>query len=312
MMIGYYTYCKYLADGRSKNREPPAARGERMLTAFQRLIRNPKFLRFAYNPKLISAINKIGLAAPLRNYHYRSVVRSDGVYRASLHGLEAAFRVPIPHDLLRVEYTLSTEAPVLETILRTLRAGDVFLDIGANVGVYTVLSARAVGEAGCVAAFEPEIQRFERLQENLTLNGLGNVRPFRVALGEAEGEARLYVKGPPSPSLVAPQGRVAASAECAMVKVVNGDEYWKAQGLPPPRVVKIDVEGYELSVLKGLRGLLSGPATTFLACEIHPWAGVTVQDVRELLASMRFGNVTTTRRQGEVHMLARKEPFGSR
>lgn len=283
-----------------------------MMTAFQRLMRNPKLLRFAYNPKLISALNTVGLAATLRNYHYRRVVRSDGVYQASLHGLEAAFRVPNPHDLLSVEYTLSTEASTLEIILRSLRAGDVFLDIGAGVGVYTVLSARAVGEAGCVVAFEPEIRRFERLQENLTLNGLGNVRPFRVALGEAEGEGRLYVKGPPAPSLVAPQGHLAASAECEVVKVVNGDEYWKAQGLPPPRVVKIDVEGFELSGLKGLRGVLSGPATTFLVCEIHPWTGVTVQEVKELAAAMRFRTVTTTRRQDEVHMFARKEPFGSR
>ena len=282
-----------------------------MTSVFQRLMRNPKLLRFAYNPKLISAINALGLAAPLRNYHYRRVVSPEGVYRASLHGLQAAFRVPAPHDLLRLEYTLSTEAPVLEVILRSLRAGDVFLDIGADVGVYTVLSARAVGEAGCVIAFEPEIRHFERLRENLTLNGLGNVRPFGVALGDAEGEARLYVKGPPSPSLVVPQGQEAGSGESAMVKVVNGDEYWKGQGLPSPRVVKIDVEGYELAVLKGLRGVLSGPATTFLACEIHPWAGAAIQDVRELLASMRFGNVTTTRRQNEVHMLARKEPLAS-
>ena len=282
-----------------------------MMTAFQRLMRNPKLLRFAYNPKLISALRRIGLAATVRNYHYRRVVRSDGIYQASLHGLKAAFHVPNPRDLFSVEYILSSEEPTLEIIMRSLRPGDVFLDIGANVGVYTVLSARAVGEAGCVLAFEPEIRRFERLQENLTLNGFRNVRPFRVALGEAEGEGRLYVKGPPSPSLVTPHGHLAAGAEWEVVKVVNGDEYWRAHVLPAPRVVKIDVEGFELSVLKGLRGLLSGPATTFLVCEIHPWAGVTVQDVRELLASMRFGNVTTTRRQDEVHMLASKEPFGS-
>jgi len=279
-----------------------------MTTALQRLMRNPRLLRFAYNPKLMSAMHALGLAAPLRDYHYHRVVSPDGVYQVNLHGLEAAFRVPIPHDLHRVEYTLSTEAPVLEMILRSLRAGDVFLDIGAYVGVYTVLSARAVGEAGCVVAFEPEVRRFERLQENLSLNGLGNVRPFRVALGEAEGEGRLYVKGPPSPSLVVPQGQAAGGTESALVRVVKGDDYWKAHGLPSPRVVKIDVEGYELSVLKGLRGLLSGPATTILVCEIHPWAGVTVQDVKELLASMHFGEVAVTRRQGEVHLLARKEP----
>jgi FkbM family methyltransferase len=219
------------------------------------------------------------------------------------------FRVQNPRDLSRVEYILMTETQNLEIVMGSLGPGDVFLDIGASVGVYTILSARRVGEAGRVVAFEPEIQRFSWLQENLTLNGLCNVRPFRVALGEEKGAGRLYVKGMISPSLVAPKGHPEASAEYEPVEIVSGDEFWKIQDFPPPRVVKIDVEGVELSVLRGLRGLLSGPATRLLICEIHPWAGTSVQDVRGLVASMGFRDVATSPRQGEVHMFARKEPL---
>jgi FkbM family methyltransferase len=208
-----------------------------------------------------------------------------------LFGIQAAFRVQNPRDLSRVESTLSTEIRILEIVMRSLGAGDVFLDIGANVGVYTILSARTVREAGRVVAFEPEIQHFNRLQENITLNGLCNVRPFRVALGEEEGIGRLYVKGTPSPSLVAPRGHLKVSAEYELVEVVNGEEFWKVRGLPLPRVVKIDVQGFELAVLRGLRGLLCGPATTLVVCEIHPWAGISVQDVMELVASMGFKHI---------------------
>ena len=279
------------------------------MNALRRFLRNPKFLRFAYNPKLVSALTTFRLAANLRNHHYRSVVQADGIYRTSLSGIQAMFRVQNPRDLLRVEYILMEETQGLEIVMRSLGPGHVFLDIGANVGVYTILSARTVGEAGRVVAFEPEIRHFSRLQENLTLNGLCNVRPFRVALGEEEGAGRLYVKGTPSPSLVAPGGHLEASAEYEPVEVVIGDEFWKIHDLPPPRVVKIDVEGFELSVLRGLRGLLSGPATRLLVCEIHPWAGITVQDVRGLVASMGFRDIATSPRQGEVHMFARKEPL---
>ncbi len=279
------------------------------MNALQRFLRNPKFLRLAYSPKLLSALSALGLIGALREHHYRSVVQGDRIYRTSLFGIEAAFRVQNPRELARVEFILMSERRVLEIVMRSLHPGDVFLDIGANVGVFTILSARTVGEAGSVVAFEPEIRRFSQLEENLTLNGLCNVRPFRVALGEEEGEGRLHVKGTRSPSLIAPNGRLDGSAEYEPVQVVNGDEFWKAHGLPPPRAVKIDVEGFELSVLQGLRGLLSGPATTLLVCEIHPWTGITVQDVRELVASMRFGEVTTSPRQDEVHMVARKEPL---
>ena len=279
------------------------------MNALQRFLRNPQFLRFAYSPRLLSALTTLGLADRLRAYHYRSVVRADGNYRTSLLGRQASFRVENPRDLSRVEFILSTETEIVEAIMRSLGAGDVFLDIGANVGVFAIFSAQIVGEAGQVLAFEPEIQRFTRLQENLTLNGLGNVRPFRIALGEQEGEGRLCVKGMPSPSLVAPKGHGEVSAEYEPVEVVRGDDFWKVHCLPSPRVVKIDVEGYELSVLRGLREVLSGPATTLLVCEIHPWAGITVEDVRELVASMRFTVVSTSTRQGEIHLFARKEPL---
>jgi FkbM family methyltransferase len=278
------------------------------MSVLRRFLRNPKLLRFAHSPKLVSALETLGLAETLRNYHYQSVVQADGIYRSSLFGIQAAFRVQNPRDLFGLEFILSTEAQNLETVMRSLGPGDVFLDIGANVGAYTILSARKVGEAGRVVAFEPEIQHFNQLQENLGLNGLSNVRPFRLALGEEEGTGRLYVKGVPSPSLVAPEGPPEARAEYELVEVVNGDEFWEDHGLAPPRVVKIDVQGFELPVLRGLGRLLSGPATTLLVCEIHPWAGVIVQDVKELVASMGFRHITTSTRRKEVHLLACKEP----
>ena len=74
-----------------------------------------------------------------------------------------------------------------------LRPGDVFLDVGANVGLYTIAAARIVGNAGRVHAFEPCSQTFSRLEENVLLNGFGNVSCHRLALSDSNAEAQLEI-----------------------------------------------------------------------------------------------------------------------
>ncbi len=76
-----------------------------------------------------------------------------------------------------------------------LTPGMVFVDAGANDGLYSLFAARRVGPAGLVWAFEPSAREFARLEENLKLNALENVRPFRAALADRNGEVDLAVAG---------------------------------------------------------------------------------------------------------------------
>lgn len=126
------------------------------------------------------------------------------------------------------------------------------------------------------------------------MNGLANVRMFRKALGDREETANLYVGKVVGNISLIPHAIVGGnedSCDRERVEVVRGDAFVEQERLPVPRAVKIDVEGYEYSVLRGLRNTLSQRGCEVVCCEIHPRflpTGVTVGDVRELLRSYGF------------------------
>jgi FkbM family methyltransferase len=157
-----------------------------------------------------------------------------------------------------------------------LAPGMTFVDVGANIGYYTLLAARAVGEPGAVYAFEPNGAVRPRLEENLGLNGLldrVHVRPQAVA--RASGEIRFYrsttFDNSGLSSILPGAGR---SDEAEVVSCVSLDDFAAAlpEGRPRPiDLMKIDVEGAELEVLAGGSGLLAhddGPAIIFESMDI--------------------------------------------
>ena len=76
---------------------------------------------------------------------------------------------------------------------RVVRRGDVVLDLGANIGYFTLLAARLVGESGRVYAFEPEPMNFEYLKKNIAVNGYKNVLAYQKGVSGASGTAKLFV-----------------------------------------------------------------------------------------------------------------------
>ncbi|MHB8694004.1 MAG: FkbM family methyltransferase [Solirubrobacteraceae bacterium] len=141
----------------------------------------------------------------------------------------------------------------------TVRPGDVVIDVGANVGVYTLLAARAVGPSGRVYAVEPDPRNFELLSENIALNGLHNVVPLPLATGAVPGRATLFRdrENAGLHSLAAANLEVAADSAC--VEVVTLDEIVHRHGIRRVDVLKLDVQGAEGAVLAGAAGLLQNP-----------------------------------------------------
>src|ERR1700704_2337102 len=82
--------------------------------------------------------------------------------------------------------------PELAYLEKILSAGKVFIDVGANFGVYTLVASKLVGETGSVLAFEPAAQSFAILRQNIELNHFSNVRGFQVALAQTRSKAWLY------------------------------------------------------------------------------------------------------------------------
>jgi FkbM family methyltransferase len=215
---------------------------------------------------------------------------------------------------------MGREKDFFDALFFSLAEGDVFLDVGSNTGEFTVPIAKVVGTRGVVLAVEPETSACVRLEANLKLNGLSNVRILKIALGDECREGRLAWKDGTCPSLVQVSGQdqedvltTAPSPTCGLevVSVEVGDQVMDREHLPIPKAVKIDVEGYEFQVIRGLRRTLRNASCTLLCCEIHPAllpSGTTSHLIIEEVKSLGFTDIVLKDQLGEAqaHMVARK------
>lgn len=159
-------------------------------------------------------------------------------------------------------------------IERTLRRGMVVVDVGANHGLFSLEAAHLVGLEGVVHAFEPTPSTRSLLERNLAANGLGRVRVFPTALGDAPGTARLRVHREMSGlnTLAADDitwnHRTLRADEVVEVPVTTLDAHAEAEGIGTIDFLKIDVEGFELRVIRGARGLLEARRVGRIMLEI--------------------------------------------
>jgi FkbM family methyltransferase len=133
---------------------------------------------------------------------------------------------------------------------KAVAPGDVVFDVGANVGFYTLLAAIRAGSAGRVYAFEPLPRNLEFLRRNLALNRIGNVTVLEAAVATLPGVVTFDVGGGPC------LGRVDAAGTLA-VRAVGIDALVSSEALPPPSVIKMDIEGGEVAALEGARNTLA-------------------------------------------------------
>jgi FkbM family methyltransferase len=161
---------------------------------------------------------------------------------------------------------------------RTIERGNTVLDVGANIGLYSLLAARLVGAAGRVHAFEAESGNAARLTANLALNDLRNVELFEAAVYSEEGSVTLNVfdsrfnawhsLGRPHLPDPTHEGRTVAPVQTRRVAAVTLDAHCASHGIDQVDLLKIDVEGAEVDVLIGARRLLEEQAVRALLFEV--------------------------------------------
>jgi len=138
--------------------------------------------------------------------------------------------------------------PELYYLQHFLGRGQVFVDIGANVGVFTVKAAKEVGENGVVVAVEPFIETALRLSQNVRTNGYKNVRVRNFCVGERTEHARLHLnKGKPNSFSMLSAG----NAESVSVLSASLDDLCRWEKLERLDYLKIDAEGAEAAILDG-------------------------------------------------------------
>lgn len=192
-----------------------------------------------------------------------------------IEGRKAHFHTPNEMTRWRVK-TLYQKEPVTIEWLRAMPQGAVFADIGANVGMYSVFAALA--RSARVVAFEPESRNYAVLNENLRLNRLGDqVLALCAGLSDRSGVERLYLSeltaGGSCHSLGEEVGfdlkpRPAAYVQGALA--LRFDDLVAAGDVPPPAFVKIDVDGFEHKVIRGMRKTLESAGVQSLLVELNP------------------------------------------
>lgn len=203
------------------------------------------------------------------------------------NGVGVGYATPNLVTRWRVESLLSKE-PVTIAWIDSFREGDVLVDVGANVGMYSILAAKARGVR--VFAFEPESQNYALLNRNILLNDLGNrVSAYCLAISDQAGYselhlATLHVGGschsfgepvdfnhqPMQPAFS--QGCVAATLDDLVERGV----------VDAPHHIKIDVDGFENKVVAGAMRTLKGGSVQSLLIEVNP----NLEDHRQMVSKL--------------------------
>lgn len=156
--------------------------------------------------------------------------------------------------------------PELGPILRAaLGPGQTFIDVGANVGTYSLMAASLVGPTGRVLAFEPVPATRARLERNVALNDVPRLEIIAKALGAEPGTTVLHVASGASGL----SSRYTQS-DGNRVEVETATLDNELAGAAAPALIKIDVEGMELEVMRGARELLRGDSPPLIVFEAHP------------------------------------------
>lgn len=171
-----------------------------------------------------------------------------------------------------------------------VRPGSIIYDVGAHVGYYTLLASRLTGEGGSIMAFEPFPRNIAFLRRHLEINDVTNVRVFEAAASNKTSNAFL-VKGGNSYL-----GRLATEGEI-QVATYRVDDIVAQQNLPPPDLIKMDIEGAEAAALQGMSAVISRHHPTILLAthgdEAHRQACTLLQQHGYHLRSLFGGDLAS-------------------
>lgn len=222
----------------------------------------------------------------------------------------ASFRVESSGESDILRHFADGEQRFVERVFQDMGRGSVVLDVGANIGVYTCLLG-VTDKPSKIAAIEPHPGNFEALQENIERNGI-DATAIQAAASDTSGSLKL-ASGKDGPGA----GTANVAADSGMeVDSRRIDELVDGGEIPCPDVVKIDVEGAEMDVLKGMSRILDEAEIRSLYVEVHPEAwhrdssisdfGYNPSDVPDFLKEKGYSVEVFDDRGHEHHVQAKR------
>ena len=220
--------------------------------------------RSAWGRKGLARLNVVG------EKFGRLFLLRDRTFKIDGHLLHLAGRsgpsVSFSTELLSARYEQETTTILKETLCPGMNV----LDVGAHVGSHALLAARLVGPLGKVFAFEPSPDNFALLQKNVALNGYQNIVTIAKAVSDKTGVAMLHLSPEGNDRNALQRLRSAPPGKSVEVPTISLDDFLEEIGWPPIRLIKMDVEGAEPLVLKGMSRLLERCGDIRLIAEFAP------------------------------------------
>ncbi len=249
-----------------------------LLDLVRRALRAPVRLYVRHSPLRLGTGRLVALVLdPLVPRTGPLTLRLPGGGTARLRYEEALGRV--------VGWMGSFEEAELRFASRTLQPGDAAVDVGANVGLFTLVMARAVAPDGRVTAVEPHPANLARLRAHLEENGAANVDVVAAAASDAPGSITLHGADDAAFGSTAQVLEGHAGGAAHHVRATTLDGLWEAAGCPRVRLVKVDVEGAEHRVLRGAAEMLRSCRPVLLV-EVH--TGEALRALRRLLRPVGY------------------------
>jgi FkbM family methyltransferase len=212
------------------------------------------------------------------------IAKIPGGGKITLHSAEAIGFAQLTYG--------SFEKTELGVLCALLFPGAVVIDVGANIGYFSVALGLTVGQSGRVIACEPEAENVRRLAENVALNNLTNVEIHQIAIGDHDGKATLFLADDSVYHTTAiddeqlPIMTAHATGQRVTVGLARLDTVWRQCGSPDVASLKIDVEGGELNVLRGSKQLI-GACRPSIMIETLPFR---LTEVKKVLAELGYSH----------------------
>lgn len=171
--------------------------------------------------------------------------------KRNVHGLAMNLDLMLPGVSRDLAISGTREEQLVHVLKNTIKKSDIVLDLGANIGYYTLLMANLVGSDGFVYAVEPAIENYELLKQNVALNNFqGRVETFQMGISNKKGVEKLYL------SEYSNMHSFISNVEFSRKQYVNIDVvdlYSFLKDKPEVSLIRMDVEGYEVEILEGLQ-----------------------------------------------------------
>lgn len=167
----------------------------------------------------------------------------------------------------------------------TLKKGDTVVDIGANIGAFAILASSIVGLTGRVIAIEPAKETFARLEENVKLNGFGNIICLRAAIDEKPGTIALKVNSKSALSSAYNVNGGVGNVE--IVPCYTLSQIFEEYGLQDVHLLKVDCEGSEYGIFESLSQKLADRIIQ-ISMEVHAVNGKSKNSIGDMLDALGF------------------------